>query len=180
MALFRNLFRRFRRGVRDEAGTASVEFVIVFPVIIAIMFQAFEVGWITVRQTMLERALDLTVRELRLGHFTNPTATTLRDYVCSLTSVISDCKDNMMIELTPIDTATWALPSPQATCVQRGAKIQPVTTVQQGVGDQLMIVRACAVVDLLFPYVGVGNNMPKDTKGGVALVASSAFVNEPS
>lgn len=175
-----SLIGRFLKAARREDGTASVEFVVVFPVIVAIMFQAFETGWLTVRQTMLERALDMTVRELRLGHFTNPTNDTLRNYICSLTVVISDCTDSMLIELTPIDTSTWALPSPAATCVNRGATIQPVTTVDQGSGDELMIIRACAVVDLMFPWAGIGLDLPKDSQGGVALVAASAFVNEPS
>ncbi|WP_127902394.1 TadE/TadG family type IV pilus assembly protein [Solirhodobacter olei] len=172
--------RRLGRAARREDGTATVEFVILFPIFIAIMFQAFEVGWITVRQTMLDHALDLAVRELRLGHFTNPTNDTLRTYICNHTAgVIADCNNSMLIELTPVDTSTWALPPPNATCINRDAKLQPVTTVQQGSGDQLMIVRACAIINLMFPLVGVGPHLTVDSKGGMAIAASSAFVNEP-
>lgn len=171
---------RLGRAMRREDGTASVEFVLVFPVIVSIMFQAFETGWLTVRQTMLERALDMTVRELRLGHFINPTQDSLRNYVCSLTVVISDCTNTLMIELDKVDTTAWTMPSPSATCVSRGAKVQPVVNVTQGGGDDLMIIRACAVVDVMFPLTGVGMDLPKDSSGGVSLVASSAFVNEPS
>lgn len=173
--------RRFGQAVRREDGTATAEFVIVFPVLMMILFQALEAGWIEVRQTMLDRALDLTVRELRLGHFTNPTNATLRQAICDQTAgVISNCTADMLVELTPVDTTTWTMPSPQATCVDRSAKIQPVTTVLQGASDQMMIVRACVIVDLLFPTTGLGLDLPQDGQGGIQLVSSSAFVNEPS
>jgi hypothetical protein len=84
------------------------------------------------------------------------------------------------VELVPVDTTSWNLPSPNATCVNRGATIQPVTTVTQGTGDEMMIIRACAIVDPLFPGTGLGLDLPKDASGGFALVATSAFVNEPS
>lgn len=176
-----SLLARFARAARREEGTATVEFVVIFPLFIAIMLQAFEVGWISIRQTMLERALDITVRELRLGHLTNPTNDSLRNEICSLTAgVIHNCSQNMLVELTPIDTSTWSLPSPRATCINRDAKIQPVTKVQAGKGDQLMIIRACAIINLMFPLVGVGPHLTVDSSGGTSIVASSAFVNEPS
>jgi hypothetical protein len=44
----------------------------------------------------------------------------------------------------------------------------------------MMIVRACYVVDPLMPDFGLGARFQKDETGGVRLVASSAFVNEPN
>ena len=169
-----------RRFLRATEGTATVEFVIVFPVLLMLLFQSIEAGWIMVRYTMLQRAVDVTVRELRLGHLPNPTNDSLRTAICSLTTDITNCSSSLMIELKPIDTATYAMPSANAPCVDRTAKIQPVTTVQQGGGDNLMLIRVCAVIDPLFPYTGLGLALPKDASGGIDLVAASAFVNEPS
>ena len=170
----------FLHGRKSDAGNATVEFVVVFPVIMMIFFQSFEAGWLMVRYTMLDRSLDITVRDLRLGHFVNPTADTLRTNICSLALGIQDCQNALMVELVPVDTTSWNLPSPNATCVNRGATIQPVTTVTQGTGDEMMIIRACAIVDPLFPGTGLGLDLPKDASGGFALVATSAFVNEPT
>lgn len=170
----------FLHGRRSDSGNATVEFVVVFPVIMMIFFQSFEAGWLMVRYTMLDRALDITVRELRLGHFTNPTADTLRTSICSLALGITDCTNSLMVELVPVDTTSWDLPSASATCVNRGATLQPVTTVDQGSSDEMMIIRACAIVDPLFPGTGLGLDLPKDSTGGFALVATSAFVNEPT
>ncbi|MBI1219621.1 MAG: pilus assembly protein [Rhodobacteraceae bacterium] len=176
----RKLGQRLRAARRSEAGNATVEFVIVFPIFMMIFFQSFEAGWLMVRDTMLERALDLTVRDLRLGHMTDPTNATIRSEICTYTTVIADCNNSVMVELTPVDTGTWAMPSNAATCVNRGATVQPVTTVQQGVSDQMMLIRVCAIIDPLFPGTKWGLNLPVDSTGGYALIATTAFVNEPT
>ncbi len=170
-----------RRGWRAEAGTATVEFVLVFPMIMMVFFSTFEGATYATRKAMLERALDITVRGLRLGDFVNPTNDTLKASICSLTAgVIPDCLNVVMLQLQPVSTTTWALPDPGATCVNRKENIQPVTTIQQGTSDEMMIVRACAIVDPVFPNTGVGLSMTKAAGGGYAVVATSAFVNEPS
>ncbi len=175
-----SLRRALQQAWLKEAGTATVEFVIAFPVIMMIFFMSFEAGWIMIRQTMLERALDLTVRNLRLGKYTNPTNDSLRTAICSYTSVIANCTSSLMIELTPVNTTTWAMPTLAAPCVDRTQKIQPVTTVQQGSGDEMMMIRVCAVVDLMFPLTGLGLDLPKDASGAFHMIATTAFVNEPT
>lgn len=177
---FSTLRDGLRRFWHATEGTATVEFVMVFPVIMMLLFQSIEASWIMVRSTMLDRAVDMTVRDLRLGHLPNPTNDSLRQHICGLTTGIANCTSSLMIELKPLDTTTFALPSNNAPCVDRTANIQPVTTVQQGVGDNLMLIRVCAVVDLIFPGTGLGLALPKDASGGIDLIATSAFVNEPS
>lgn len=179
-AFFHTLARRLRAARRSEAGNATVEFVIVFPIFMMIFFQSFEAGWLMIRDTMLERALALTVRDLRLGHLVDPTNATIRSEICSYTSVIANCNTSVMVELTPVDTSAWAMPSNSATCVNRGATIQPVTTVQQGVSDEMMLIRVCAIIDPLFPGTSWGLNLPLDASGGYSLIATTAFVNEPT
>ena len=178
--MLHNVWQRLRAARRSEAGNATVEFVMVFPIFMMIFFQSFEAGWLMVRAKMLQRALDLTVRDLRLGHFTNPTNATISTEICSYAITIANCSTSLLVELTPVNTATWAMPSNSATCVNRAATIQPVTTVQQGVGDQMMLIRVCAIVNPLFPGTSWGLNLPLDATGGFALIATSAFVNEPS
>ena len=42
-----------------------------------------------------------------------------------------------------------------------------------------MLIRACAIVDPMFPMTGLGLSLTKDETGGVQLVTVSAFVAEP-
>ncbi|MDP2737634.1 MAG: pilus assembly protein, partial [Pseudorhodobacter sp.] len=137
-------------------------------------------GLLMVRSTMLERAVDLTMRELRLGHFVNPDHAMLKADICARTVIIANCNDVLKLSLEPIDTATWVLPDSVPTCVDRAAEIQPVTEVSPGGAEEIMLVRACVIADALFPTTGIGLDLAVDALGGYGIYTESAFVNEPA
>ncbi len=168
-----------RKAWRREDGTATMEFVIVFPVVVMTLLVGVEAGVMMTRQAMLERALDIAMRDLRLGSMVNPTHDQFKDRLCSNTAGINHCRDNLLLELTPISTDDWALPANPPTCVDRDEEIAPVTEFVAGAGNQLMLVRACFVVDPLFPTTGWGLQLPLDASGGFQMVSASTFVNEP-
>lgn len=164
---------------RKDDGTATMEFVLMVPVLLAVFLAAFESGLLMVRHTMLDRAVDMTVREVRLGHMMNATHDTLKDMICDHTVVIPNCRSVIRIEMEPISTTTWALPDESPTCIDRAETIHPVTTVNPGLAEEIMLVRVCVVADAMFPTTGIGLGLPKDGNGGYRLIAVSAFVNEP-
>ena len=168
---------RFRRS---QVGAASVEFVIMVWVFLAIFMASFESGLLMTRFVLLERALDLTVRDLRLGNIENPDHESVRAIICSRTVMFDDCNDILMLELQPVSTTTWSPLNNTVECVNRAAEINPVDQFSTGTGDEMMLVRACAVFDPIFPGTGIGLRLPKVTGGGYAVVATSAFVNEPT
>lgn len=177
----RTALRRLKARLRREEGTASIEFVLAVPVLMTIFMASFESGLFMVRHVMLEQALDHTMRELRLNHLGNVTVDSLRQEICDRTVVLNDCESNMMLELQPINTATFAMPATPTSCVNRGAVIAPdVPPFIRGGPQDLMIVRACIVQDPMFPMTGIGLRMPKDGQGGYGIVALSIFANEPS
>jgi Flp pilus assembly protein TadG len=65
--LARRAARRLRRLLAREDGTATVEFVVLFPVFMLVLVNAVEASVVMSRVAMLDRALDLAVRELRIG-----------------------------------------------------------------------------------------------------------------
>ena len=77
------LVNALRRLARREDGTATLEFAILFPAFIIILVSAVEVGFITMRHTLLDRAVDLTVRDIRLGTGTAPQYAQIRDTICA-------------------------------------------------------------------------------------------------
>ena len=85
-----------------------------------------------------------------------------------------------MIEMRRVSTATWVLPTSPVTCVDREEVIQPVTALQIGQQNDMMVVRVCIAQDAMFPGTGIALNMDLDALGGYALVTTSAFVTEPS
>jgi Flp pilus assembly protein TadG len=167
-----------RRGWRDQRGSASVEFVILLPLYLSIFASAYELGSHMTKQVMLDRATDLVVRDLRLGNFTNPDQDLLRDEICARTQLIDQCTANLLIEMTPVPTTTWEVLPNQTTCVDKAEEIEPVVAFNGGSSNDMMLIRVCAMVEPMFPTTGVGLRLPK-VAGHYAIVATSAFVNEP-
>ena len=173
------LAKRLKTAILGEEGTASIEFVILFPAIMTIFFSSFEVSIYLTRSVLLDRALDLNVRLLRLGSLDPATSTELKRRVCNDALIFNNCPSAIMLELTEISTANWALPNPQMTCVDREAEIQPAVNFDFGGMNDLMLVRACTVLDPFFGTTPFVMDLPLDPSGGYVVAAASTFVNEP-
>ncbi|MEZ5778179.1 MAG: pilus assembly protein [Paracoccaceae bacterium] len=172
--------RWFSSKLREEDGTATIPFVIFVPFFMAVVVASLEMGILMTRWVMLERALDITVRDLRLGHLPGISHSDFRDMVCDRSALIPDCKNVLLIELRPVSTVTWAPLNTGAVCVDRGNPLDPLDfEFTQGAGDQLMLVRACAKFDPIFDTSAVGLDLPKDDTGAYSLVTQTAYVNEP-
>lgn len=170
---------RRRRWLKREDGNATIEFVLLFPVFMWLLLSSIEVGVFLTRAVMLERAVDINVRALRLGTMSPMNSEELKRRICNDSLIFSDCMNAMMVELVPISTETWDFPSAQISCVERDADIQPVVDFIPGGQNEIMLVRACAVLDPFFASTPFVMEMPLDASGGYAIAAASTFVNEP-
>jgi Flp pilus assembly protein TadG len=168
-----------RRFLSDRTGSTTVEFVIIFPMIFAVLVSTIDAGILMMRQVLLERAVDITVRDLRLGRLPGITHDQLRTRICNNTVLMPNCTGIMLVEMRPVSTETFAGLNAPRVCIDRAEEVQPVTTFTPGQINQLMVVRACARFDPLFPQTPYGLNLPGDGNGGYALTATSIFVNEP-
>ena len=173
-----------RRLARAEDGTATVELVILLPAFVLVMVNAIEASVLMTRANLLDRGLDMAVRELRLNTDAPPGFDAFRALICERSGLPEGCVHALQVELQPVSTATWALLGDDARCVDRREEIDPLTELDSehyrvGGADQLMMVRACLVVDPLTPNYGLGALLPKDPSGGYRLIAVSAYVQEP-
>ena len=180
----RRLRAWLRRIAQTEDGTATVELVILFPAFVLVMVNAIEASILMTRATLLDRGLDLAVRELRLNTEAPPSFDGFRALICEGAALLPGCLDALQVELQPVSTATWGLMDAPARCVDREEPIAPLTEdnpdhYRAGASNQLMMVRACLVIDPLFPSYGLGALLPKDPSGGYRLIAVSAYVQEP-
>jgi hypothetical protein len=73
------------------------------------------------------------------------------------------------------------VPGDQEMCIERADASAPRSsnTFNPGSDNQLMMVRACMIIDRLLPFSGFGLNLTRDDSGGLHMMASSVFVNEP-
>lgn len=173
------LWRRLRRFGRAQRGNSTIEFALLFPAFMAIFASTFESGLLMTRYAMLDRGLDVAVRELRLQTGVPLTHEQVRARICENTLILSNCEKHLHLELVKIPRSGWTMPDDRATCVDRTGEINPTVQFTPGDPNDVMFIRACYVVDPIFPTFGMGNTVHRDASGAMRIVASSAFSNEP-
>lgn len=178
-SMLRRIRNQIRRIVRSEKGTATIEFVICVPVIMAIFMASIESGLFMTRFILMEQSVDKVMRNLRLGQYPDPTVAFLKSEICDRAVILGECSANITIELQPVSTTAWDFPSTSTVCVDRDNDITPATTFRPGAAHEIMMVRVCVIQDAIFPLTGMGLKLAKDAQGGYALITASAFVNEP-
>lgn len=168
---------------RSENGNASIEFVFLFPVFMFLFTVGFEAGLYMIRNVLLERGVHIAVRDVRLGNGNVPDFEGLRVSICENAGLIPDCVDSLQIEMQsiPITPGGVATMQTDARCVDRQSTDNPLTGTTYDVGEEneVMIVRACVLAQPLFPSTGIGVGLGVDRDGNYAMVATTAFVNEP-
>ncbi len=175
-----DLLHHIRAFARDDRATATIEFVIMFPVVITLFIAVFETGMIMTRQVLMERSLDEAVRILRLAQGLTLNAADIEEAICANTSSIPNCEQVLVVDLRRIDRTTYDIPTPDVICVNRNdIDIRPGNLFQQGQDNELILIRTCAIIDPLLPFSGYGLNLVRDDTGGMHITAASVFVNEP-
>jgi len=174
-----SIVSKLKTFCRDEAATATLEFVIVFPIVMILFTGVFETAMILTRQVMLERALDTTVRVMRVTPNLTATHDQIAGIICDQTVIINDCHNLLTLDLRNIAAPQYALPDEDSLCINRDGMVRPANTFQPGLANELMLIRACVIVDRILPFSGFGLNLTRDDTGGLHMISATVFVNEP-
>lgn len=149
------MIRKFKTALRrlraDESGSASVEFVIIFPIYLSFIMMSIELGFVTMRHTLLERGTDIAVREVRLGTGTAPQHDEIKDLVCDNAVMVLNCKEKLRLEMRPANIFALQTLDTTADCTDKAEPAKPVRTFTPGVANQLMLMRACYKYEPFFP-----------------------------
>ncbi len=180
ITLFKRPQRIFRRFLRRDDGTASLEIVLVLPVFMMLFMSAYEGGMISMRHMMMERGLDLAVRDVRIGRLLDPKHAELKARICDYAQIIPNCENELQLEMIQMDVRNWttALNGP-IECINRALDTQLEVDFGHGVNNELMVLQVCTLFDPVVPTTGLGKYIPKKSGGAYALTATSAFVMEP-
>ncbi|MFQ5622883.1 MAG: TadE/TadG family type IV pilus assembly protein [Paracoccaceae bacterium] len=163
----------------DDEGSATVEFVLIAPFLLAIVLSVFESGWLMTKYMMLDRGLDMAIRDVRLMTTPNMTHDQLKTKICDYSLLFRDCETTLIVELVPVDFTT-PYPANQPRCYDRTGIIAPVIDYTAAGYEQIMFVRACVITDPMFPGIGLGLQLQKDASGGFQMISYSAFMSEPN
>lgn len=177
--MIRKALGKVIRFKRTEDGSLTVEFAILFPLYIFFILGVIEYSLVTIQKAMLDRSMDLVVRDIRLGiNLPDTEHDTIKNAICDHMVVMHACSDNLLLEMI-VQNPRGVLDFPvEPTCVDRAEEVQPVTVFQNGGSNALMIMRACAKVDPVFPTTAMGRALSGED-GLVTLTSTTTFVQEP-
>ena len=167
-----------RRFVRGEEGSMVVPLALWTPVFMGLIVASVELGTVTIRHAALERAMDETIRSVRIGTGATDHAGIKQD-ICDSAAVLPDCANMLKLEMIRLDLRNWAAPPETADCVDVSEPFAPSRTFQTGGSNDLMYLRACYKYQPISPAGTLGATLAKDVHGYAALTAKSAFALEP-
>lgn len=187
LSAFGSHLKRFHA---EEGGNATIEFVLFVPFFFVFFLSSFEMGMLMVRQTMLDRGVDLSVRLVRLNQMVDSTGTSvvnrgnLRRSICFFSGgLIPDCDDRLRVEMIRMDPHNWGAGGARATAGGACVDVDDPSRVD-GVFDaapenELILLRVCALVEPISLTAGLGAGMQRRSGDNYALYSMSAFVVEP-
>ncbi|MEO1492258.1 MAG: TadE/TadG family type IV pilus assembly protein [Pseudomonadota bacterium] len=199
--MMRAISKALRTIRGNTRGGSSVEFAVAFPFLCMFLFGYGEFGTLATRAVMLERGLDIAIREVRLGNIPtdlgNVSAEEAADFqrelikfrICQNAFLLVDCRQDLNVELIAIPLGD-PIPTNEISCVDRAAEeINPPAQMNFGTAGaadlEVMLVRACLVVDPIFEIGGwlAGVQITDPDTGEVvdhAIFAQTAFAREPA
>lgn len=178
------MIRKFRTYLstlaRDEKGSASVEFVLIFPIYLSFILMSIELGFVTMRHTLLERGMDMAVREIRLGTGTVPQHDAIKDLVCENAIMVLNCEQKLRLEMRPANPFALQTLDTEADCTDAAEPAKPVRSFVPGQANELMLMRICYKYEPFFPKEFLGSALQKDASGEASIISMTAFVQEPN
>lgn len=139
------LLRRFRRA---ETGSATVEFLLILPVIFGMMCLAVETGIATTQASLLDRALDRTARALRYGELADRSVAGIRANICANMAGMANCATRVKVQVVAIPRAMTNLPDALA-CADQGSAPPPATGLIAQNQNSFALLRVCMPVTVL-------------------------------
>ena len=169
-----------RRFARAEDGTSTIEFCLWVPFMVFFMAVVVESSMHMLRWMLLDRALDIAVRELRIRTYSPPSHGEFRQLVCD-NAFLPDCMNSLQVEFVVLPSATWTAFAGNPDCVDRAIGIDPAGDAPNvgGQPNEKVAVRACALMQPIFVDVGFNIAMPRDSNDELQVIALSAFAQEP-
>ncbi len=165
---------------RATDGSSTVEFVIIVPFLLSIFLLSVDAGITQLRHVFLHRAVEQTVRDLRLGRVNQNDR--MSALICERAAMLGNCLSNIAVEMRPVDTTSFSGLERRSNCVRDENEITPALTFTPGAGgmaQELMLVRVCVTVEPFIRWTGTALALPVNPTGDFVLNVSSVFVNEP-
>jgi Flp pilus assembly protein TadG len=171
-------YRQALRARRNASGVTAIEFALLAPIFLLLLFMVIETGIIFFTQAMLQNAVDDAARLIRTGQAQsqNLSQGQFRDAVCNGVKLIMACNERLQIDVqaySDFSKANYTAPlQPDGTLAQGQNNYQP------GTSGEVVLVRATYTWVVLTPlFTPFLSNMANNQR---LLVGTTAFRNEGS
>jgi Flp pilus assembly protein TadG len=190
------IFKTRKSGLRrpsfgkDQKGSTAVEFAMVAPLFLGLLFSIFEAGYFYYQQAVIEDVVARAARDIRVGNA--PTASytdttpgncqTGKDCfyqsVCQPLSWFGNCADNLAVDVKTFTSFT-ALNDDLSTTSCPSDTTYDYDNLNYEPGDELAIVRirSCYLIRTFNPALGM--KLTRTEGNRRAVVAVSIVRNEP-
>ncbi len=192
MSNFKNLSKLLRRGKQLDKcreGSATLEFAMLSPLFIGLLFSIFEASLYFYSTSVAEEAVSRASRLIRTGQAivaSDPSAqgacTAEKDCffeeVCDLMKSFGDCSANLSVDVTRF--SSWSdLNSDLSTvsCPSSDGYNYDDQGFDRGAQLDIIRVRVCYIIDMINPALGM--SLAETEDGKRALISTYVFRNEP-
>lgn len=185
------LFRQNSKGPRrrlgiasDKRGSTAVEFAIVAPIFLMMMFSTFEVGWFYFANAAVDASVGDAARQIKTGQVQSWSGTddeklqVLYDNICDVVKSFGGCENRLTLEVnTYTSFADLAADNTPPTCAD--APPDDLAAIPFNPGGELEIVRVrvCYIYNTINPAIGI--NLSEPGTNHRRLISTVIFRNEP-
>ena len=178
---FSKIKARRSNFARDQKGTSSIEFILIFPLFFMMFALSIESGFLTTQKIFLERAVDMTIRKLSLDtEWDTMTADLIAEKICE-EGVLSDCTNRLTIEAYVVDPSTGSFTLGPVKCIDisEDPEVQPANSYSGDGGyDEYLFIRVCLLVEPLFTATPLTPTLQLNSSGGYYLSAMGMLTIE--
>ena len=164
----------------DTSGSTVVEFALIVPIFLAIMFSILEAGWFFFVNSAVDQANASASRLIRTGQVqsTGISREDFFDEVCDIVDIFGDCAEQLTVDVSQFSSFSMLAADLNAqVCRDSSDAAVDGAPFDAGVQRDIVRVRVCFLYKPLTP--GIGLNLDASNQGFRKIFAVSIFRNEP-
>lgn len=177
--MIRFLTTRAASLFRDVRGSAAVQFAVMLPFLFFMVTLGTDFSMSMVRSVMLERALDIEARNVRIGTRLASDYDGIREGICDRARIIPDCMRRLKLEVRAMPLDSFDPLDQYLDCVrldELDIEDTPPSNFFVARQNQIVLVRACAIFRPITPLGGFAQVNMRRRAGEISDEQSRQFM----
>lgn len=170
-----DLLSMFASYARNERAAALIEFVMLAPIMLALIFGAIQLGTIYLAESELQRVTRLAARSVMIGAASAMTQDQFKAAFCANVAALIDCS-KIYISLQPQPGCGSISTTPQTIVFDADGNVTNAMPFNPGQSESVMVLQ----VLYLQPVIGLPMLNFASVNGALPLYSTSVFFNEPT